>query len=68
MLLGTMEYKGQPFPKHAVLPINREHFDRWVELFIETVDKHFSGAKAEEAKQRGAGVAMIFQNKMGLFN
>jgi hemoglobin len=68
MLLGTMDYKGQPFPKHAALPVTREHFDRWVELFVKTVDEHFAGNKAEEAKQRGAGVAMIFQTKMGLFN
>jgi truncated hemoglobin YjbI len=33
LLLGTMTYKGQPFPKHLPLPIGKEHFERWLELF-----------------------------------
>jgi hypothetical protein len=30
MLLGTGTYRGAPFPKHAVLPIEKEHFERWL--------------------------------------
>lgn len=29
-------YTGAPFPKHAVLPVRREHFARWLAHFVET--------------------------------
>src|SRR3954464_1277736 len=66
MLLGTMDYKGQPFPKHVNLPIGGEHFKRWIHLFIQTVNENFKGAKAEEAKNRAGNIVMIFQHKMGI--
>jgi hemoglobin len=66
LLLGTMDYKGQPFPKHLILPIKAEHFKRWIEVFIKTVNENFQGQKAEEAKQRARNIAMVFQHKMGL--
>jgi hemoglobin len=66
LLLGSMTYKGQPFPKHAILPVTQQHFKRWIELFIKTVNENFTGKKAEEAKQRARNIAMVFQHKMGL--
>ncbi|HEY8402278.1 MAG TPA: group III truncated hemoglobin [Cytophagaceae bacterium] len=66
VLFGSMTYKGQPFPKHAALPITTQHFDHWVTLFIETVDEHFTGPKAEEVKQRAFLIAQTFQAKLGL--
>jgi hemoglobin len=66
LLLGSASYKGQPFPKHMALPIGREHFERWLQLFHQTVDRLFSGDKAEEAKVRAQNVAYMFQYKMGL--
>ncbi len=53
MLLGTGTYGGAPFPKHAVLPIEQKHFERWLSLFVATVNEKFAGAKSEEAKWRG---------------
>jgi hemoglobin len=66
VLFGTMAYKGQPFPKHMRLPIERSHFSRWVELFTATTDDLFSGEKAKEIKQKATSIAHIFQLKMGL--
>jgi hemoglobin len=34
--LMTGRYHGAPMPKHMVLPVNAEHFDRWLKLFEET--------------------------------
>jgi hemoglobin len=68
ILFGNMEYKGQPFPKHLALPIEARHFQRWLYLFTETVNTLFAGEKAEEAKQRAASIAHIFQYKMGLLS
>lgn len=64
ILLGTMTYKGQPFPKHIPLPIGKEHFERWVHLFKQTVNSLFSGVKAEEAKLRAENIAHMFQYKL----
>lgn len=66
MLLGTGTYRGAPFPKHAVLPVEEAHFDRWLELFLATVDENFSGAKADEAKGRALSIADTFARRMGV--
>jgi hemoglobin len=65
ILLGTGGYKGRPFPKHAVLGLEKEHFSRWLNLFFETVDAHFVGPKAEEAKAKALSIATMFQHKIG---
>jgi hemoglobin len=67
MLLGEQSYQGSPFEKHKDLPVQTLHFDRWVLLFCETIDEHFTGEKAEEAKSRGQHIAAVFQHKMNLF-
>lgn len=36
VVLMSGRYHGAPMPKHAVLPIDAAHFDRWLELFRAT--------------------------------
>lgn len=64
VLLEEQTYSGSPFAPHAKLNINKEHFERWMELFNNTVDEHFSGEKAEEAKWRAGKMAELFHNKI----
>ena len=64
VLLGEQTYYGSPFIHHSELPINRIHFDRWLELFYKTVETLFQGAKAEEAKWRAEKMAQMFQSKL----
>jgi len=64
VLLGDHTYFGAPFVPHANLPVNKEHFDQWMELFIETVDELFEGAVADEAKWRAGKMAEMFQIKL----
>ncbi len=66
LLLGRAAYKGHPFPKHLALPIYREHFSRWLNLFFVNVDARFAGPKAEEAKAKALSIATLFQHKMDL--
>jgi len=66
LLLGKGNYSGRPFPPHAVLPIGNTHFERWLQLFSETVDELFSGLSAEMAKQRARNIAGVFRHKLGL--
>jgi hemoglobin len=68
MLFRTASYKGRPWPKHAPLPVRKEHFERWVSLFCQTVDSLFAGAKANEAKSTALSIADTFQTRFGIFN
>lgn len=64
ILLGAKTYKGQPFGVHLNLPAQKKHYKRWVKLFQETVDEHFSGLVADEAKLRADTISEIFQYKI----
>ena len=64
VLLGEHTYYGSPFPPHAKLPVTKEHFQRWLKLFTKTIDEHFEGEKADEAKWRASKMAEMFQYKI----
>ncbi len=66
LLFRKTNYTGAPFPKHAVLPVAKEHFDRWLRLFVETIEENFAGPKAEEAKGRALSIADTFARRMGV--
>jgi hemoglobin len=66
LLLGAGTYQGQPWPKHATLPIDRSHFERWLSLFIGTVHDLFSGPRAQSAENYALGIAETFQRRLGL--
>lgn len=67
VLLGEHTYYGAPFPPHAQLPVAHVHFEKWMDLFTQTVDELFSGEKAEEAKWRGKKMAELFELKIEHF-
>ena len=68
VLLGTSEYKRNPMDKHFALnekePLKKEHFDRWLELWMETVDELFQGDTATEAKNRASTIGRLMLFKM----
>lgn len=64
VLLDVKDYTGNPFPPHAMLEITSRHFSRWLELWNETVDEHFDGTLASEAKWRAARMSELFQSKI----
>jgi hemoglobin len=63
-LFGISGYTGNPFAKHATMPVEAEHFARWLNLFNKTVDEHFAGPMAEEAKRRGLIMATTFERRI----
>ena len=67
VLLEEHTYHGSPFPPHLRMPVEAPHFDRWVELFTETVDELFEGEKAERAKWQGSRMAEMFLSKITYF-
>ena len=67
ILLEEHTYSGSPFPPHKQLPVRKEHFNRWMQIFTETVDNLFTGPIADEAKLRGQNMAEMFLYKIEYF-
>ncbi len=67
VLLEEYTYNGAPFPPHARLSVDENHFNQWLNLFAQTVDTLFTGDKANEAKWRAAKMAQMFQHKIAYF-
>lgn len=64
ILLGEHTYFGSPFPPHAQLPVEKEHFERWLAIFSKTLEELFSGEVAKEAMWRANKMAEMFQYKI----
>lgn len=68
ILLHEYTYKGSPFQPHLKLPIDSTHFNVWLKLFHQTINDHFSGEKADEAKWRANKMAKMFQMKLDYYH
>ncbi|MFK8162128.1 MAG: group III truncated hemoglobin [Lewinella sp.] len=64
ILFAQADYRGNPFSKHATLPLEHRHFERWLALLEETLAESFAGEKVEEVKWRAAQMAMTFEAKL----
>ncbi len=68
ILLDKATYRGNPMLTHIHLnkrnPLTAEHFERWKQLFFETLDEQFTGEKAQEAKNRANTMALLMQYKI----
>ena len=60
-LLGTQRYEGFPFPPHMRLPVEPEHFERWLALFEGTARETLSPPLAEKAIEKAHHMATAFQ-------
>ncbi|RYU92175.1 group III truncated hemoglobin [Mucilaginibacter terrigena] len=65
-MFGVQGYKGNPFARHVPLPISREHFERWLMLFGQTVNQYFNGPVAEDIKKRAGLMSEMFQAKLAV--
>ncbi len=61
VLFGESDYNRDAFQPHAALharfPLNRQHFDRWLEIFETTVRSLFAGSTTELAVERARGIS-----------
>lgn len=64
VLLDNHSYYGSPFAPHAKMPLEKHHFERWLQLFNETLRENFSGETADEALWRAEKMAQMFQYKI----
>ncbi|HPF66513.1 MAG TPA: group III truncated hemoglobin [Flavobacteriales bacterium] len=66
LLLGSGDYQGEPMSVHrrlhARLPMEAEHFERWLALWSATVREHFQGTKADEAIDRAGSIARVMMH------
>ncbi len=64
-ILFTGHYEGSPMDLHKhlhkVMPLEKEHFKKWNNLFIETVDQFFIGENAMTAKQRALKISAVLE-------
>jgi len=65
ILLGTERYAGSPYPVHTRLPVQPEHFERWLALFREAAVEFLAPASAEIASGKAKMMANSF--RAGLF-
>ncbi len=72
ILLGSGSYNGNPMIKHIELdkktPLTKLHFDRWLQLWEETIIDNFSGEKANEAITRAKNIAALMVHKITIHN
>jgi hemoglobin len=61
VLLTTGRYKGDPMMKHLQLPLDPQHFERWLALFAETAHEVLPPAHAANVIAKSHRIAQNFQ-------
>jgi len=68
ILLDVVTYQGNPMLKHLRmnenLPIKEAHFERWLQIWEETIRQNFRGKTADEALKRGKNIAHLMDFKI----
>lgn len=63
-------FRGHPGAKHILVDrsfggtMRKEHFDRWLQLWHQTLDEGFEGEGAEQAKTIAGRAALMFMSKI----
>ena len=65
LLFGKEAYRGNPFAKHIGLPVSGTHFQRWLQLFNNTLNDLFEGERKELASKKAGNIAQVFLARMG---
>ena len=64
VLLDDAGYTTDVTKAHMNMRIKKEHFDRWISLFNDTVDELYEGPNANKAKQRAFLIRWTIESKM----
>ncbi|HRD57556.1 MAG TPA: group III truncated hemoglobin [Ferruginibacter sp.] len=68
VLFFTGEYEGNPLVAHrklhAIHPTTTRHFERWIDIFDETIDEHFAGPNANKMKDHAKAIAAVMLQKI----
>lgn len=72
LLLGNDVYHGHPFRPHLIInqkhTLTLDHFERWLQLFTQTLSENFEGTGAENARQRATQIALVWNTKLEYLN
>ncbi len=72
LLLGNNTYHGHPFRPHLIVnqkhTLTIEHFERWLQLFTQTLSENFEGPMAEQARERATQIALVWNSKLEYLN
>ncbi|SEW23387.1 group III truncated hemoglobin [Chitinophaga arvensicola] len=72
LLLDGENYKGNAMAPHfklnQLIPLQPQHFDRWLQLFEATVAENFTGDKAALAVTRARSIKGVMALKMDRIN
>lgn len=67
-LLGVEGYVGNPYRAHALVheksPFTFDHFDRWLDLFHDTVELGWAGPNAQRAVDLAHDVARVHAGQL----
>lgn len=55
---------GKHFDVNRLIPLEKKHFDAWLNLFSQTVFEMYSGEKANLAVKRAQSIAAVMNLKM----
>ena len=68
ILLDNPVYKKHAMEVHyhlnSIFPLEKKHFDAWLNLFNSTIDEMYEGPLTMLAKKRAAGIAAVMLFKM----
>ena len=71
ILFNTIKYSNNVLQKHldvnTEIKFEKEHFELWLNYFIETISNNFSGLNVELMKNRAKSIATVMQVKMKLY-
>ena len=63
-----MSYKGNPmavhFPINQLEAMKKRHFERWLELWKQTIEENFTGQNADMAITKSENIANLMAYKM----
>ncbi|UFH56995.1 group III truncated hemoglobin [Spirosoma sp. KNUC1025] len=72
IILGNNAYDGHPFRPHLLVnqkhTLTIDHFERWLQLFSQTIAENFIGENAEQVRQRAMQIALVWNNKLEYIN
>lgn len=67
-LLAQPGYEGNPYRKHQLIhdrsPFGRAHFERWLDLFHETLDTGWRGPRTDQARALANKVAFVHSKQI----
>ena len=65
--LGDLEYRGSPLAPHfSMAGLDRATFERWLELFYETIDEIYTPSAGSFFKERSSNIARNFMINLGI--